>query len=947
MTTLNKYALLVFTALILLFSSCSVERKNPLSKAYHNTTAHYNGYFLGREKMNAVEKAVQDKMVYDYSQVLPLYPVLDSVTAKAAAADLEDVVKKASFPIQWHKNSKWIDECYLLIGKARFYQLDFNDAAKTFKFVNTSSPDKDTQHEALVWLMRTFLKLEEMDNAQSVSEYLRKERLNKANARELYLARAQYHRILGDTTAVIQNLALSIPNFEEKDAESRARFTLAQLYEATKQDKEAYQHYSAILKRNPPYDLGFFSRLNLGQVTELTNNQDMERIAGYYQRLLKDEKNKEYRDKIYYEMAQFEFRQKQYDQGLAYLKQSLKTPGALPNQRAYSYCLAGEVYFENLNKYDLAEAYYDSAVQVYPQQAQDFEVVQERRTILGEFVQNYTTIQTQDSLQRLAKLSEAERMALVQQLVQREDSVQQAFTAQQLQQQNTPQRRSSTLANRNGDAFATAANSTGVFYFDNPTAMASARSEFQRRWGNRPSQDFWRTRIRGEATQQTPIAQAEQTEPTDTVQVSPEARMQAQVQAYLQNIPLSTADLQRSEKQVEEALFNLGNIYSQKLKDPAKATKTFEELLRRFPNTEHAAETSYSLYLLYARNDEAQKQAYYTKIKQQYPSSIYARLVDDPAYMSKNALENLDAHILYDSAYTYYEAQDYQKATALLNKVASLYPLNDIPDKIAYLEAMLVARTQKPEMLRQQLLRFQNQYPNSTLLPKVNTLLASYTSLEERNQLRDQAPPKPAPMQQPTAALTPEEKVNQQLAASATSTPKPQPAAEKTTPNQPLPATAEVTPAQQPAETISEELPEAPSSETVAAEEPATIEDELAYQATPDSAYYFVMIYPTDAPAFKEVQPKYTKYNNTYFRAQNLQVESVAFAEGKTMLVMRAFTDLKVAQSFRIKQMTAQAPVGRIRGVEFTTFVISSANYQKFMQKKDVETYLAFFKNNY
>src|SRR5690606_24437321 len=113
-------------------------------------------------------------------------------------------------------------------------------------------------------------------------------------------------------------------------------------------------------------------------------------------------------------------------------------------------------------------------------------------------------------------------------------SVQQAFAAQQQQRQNAPQRRNNTLANRNGDAFATASNSTGVFYFDNPTAMASARSEFQRRWGNRPSQDFWRTRIRGEATQQAPIAQTDQTDAPDTAQVSPQARMQAQLQAYLQ-----------------------------------------------------------------------------------------------------------------------------------------------------------------------------------------------------------------------------------------------------------------------------------------------------------------------------------------------------------------------------------------------------------------------------
>src|SRR5690606_5548198 len=146
------------------------------------------------------------------------------------------------------------------------------------------------------------------------------------------------------------------------------RFSLARLYQDRGQNKEAYQQYSRILRRNPPYDLGFFSRLYLGQVSELDDIQDLNRMAGYYQKMLRDEKNTEYRDKIYYEMAVFERRQQHYDKALEHIGQSLKTTGSLPNQKAYTYLLAGEVYFEDLNKYNLAQAYYDSAVQVYPQQ---------------------------------------------------------------------------------------------------------------------------------------------------------------------------------------------------------------------------------------------------------------------------------------------------------------------------------------------------------------------------------------------------------------------------------------------------------------------------------------------------------------------------------------------------------------------------------------------------
>ena len=84
-----------------------------------------------------------------------------------------------------------------------------------------------------------------------------------------------------------------------------------------------------------------------------------------------------------------------------------------------------------------------------------------------------------------------------------------------------------------------------------------------------------------------------------------------------------------------------------------------------------------------------------------------------------------------------------------------------------------------------------------------------------------------------------------------------------------------------------------------------------------------------------------------FYRAEQLIVSEEPFTAGKTILVSQPISNFKLANSYNIRQKGPEAPVGRIRGVEFTTFVISSANYQKFMQEKDVEAYQTFFKNNY
>ncbi|WP_276498603.1 tetratricopeptide repeat protein [Pontibacter litorisediminis] len=947
---MNKKPLHIFFILAgLLLAACSAERNNPLSKTYHNTTARYNGYFLAKEKLRLLEEQLQEQALYDYSQVLPIFPPLDTAKATALAADLEDIKKKASFPIQYHQNSKWVDNSYVLIGKANFYELDFEEAVRTFKYVNANGKGKDERHEALVWLMRSFIELGEMENAQQVSEYLRKERLNRDNARELYLTRAQYHRLQGDTAQVIENLALSLPNFEEKDAESRARYTLGQLYQLTGQQKEANKQYSKVLRNNPPYDLGFFSRLNLGQVTELADNNDVQRIEGYYQKMLRDEKNKEYRDKIYYEMARFALRQQQHEEALEHLEQSLRTPGALPNQKAYSYVLAGEIYFEHLNKYELAAAYYDSAVQVYPQQAAQYEAVAERRDILADFAQQYTTIHTQDSLQRIAKMPEAERMVFLQQLAQRQEEERLAALAQeqeQAQRQEQSSRRNQVRNNRE-EAFGTS-NSGGVWYFDNPTAMATARAEFTRRWGDRPNQDFWRTRTRGDAgNQPAPVAQVPEnmiTKPAE--EVSPEARMQAQVDTYLQSLPLSTVALQQSERMVEEALFRLAVIYAQNLQAPDEAIATYEQLLQRFPHTSHAAETYYSLYLLYGRaGNQEQQQAYYNKIKQQFPNTTYARLLDDEGFMAKTAADNIKVHAIYDSAYAYYEAEEYKLAQEQLHTITAQYPFNDIQDKVMFLDAMVTARTEKPEVLRDKLNRFKKEHKGSPLVKQADKLLATYQELEQRNQLRADAPAPPKPKEK-APELTPEQKVSTEIAQATASAAKATPVV---LPPVGTAQTGDSTKKEQPvaAQDTAVQQVQAPSTAVASDTLLNPAADPMAYRAEADSAYYFVLIYPNGEKAFADIVQKYEKYNTMYYKKENLSLDTLDYGGGKTMLVARSFQDPKLANAYNVKQKAPQAPVGRIRGVDFITFVISSANYEKFIQKKDPEVYLTFFKDNY
>jgi tetratricopeptide (TPR) repeat protein len=732
---------------------CASERRSVVGHAYDNVVARDNGYFLAREKMRETEERLYKARQNDYNRVLPLFPTMDEAAAKAVTADMDEVVKKASLPIQYRSASDWTDDAYILIGKSRFYKMEYEDAAKTFKYVNSISKDADAKHEALIWLMRTFVATKELENAKAVSDILDKEEGRAANAKELFLTRADYYLKIGEPAKAIENLEKAIPLVEPKNERSRTRYILAQLYQEQGDDKKAYAELNQILKKNPPYELDFFAKLMLGQVSDLNNN-DKARLDKYFAKLLKDPKNKEYRDKIYYEMARLEYRQKRYPEALGLLQKSARAATSNQAQKSYTYLLAGRIYYENLQKYRLAAAYYDSTVQNLPKEAIGYAATAERAAILKDFATQYTIIETQDSLQALARLdTSALRTRLVAyadaELTARRKSAEVEAARQELaSRRQTATGPSSSRDLQTGlDPADFIEGSTGAkWYFDNPTALSTARADFIRKWGDRPLQDNWRF---VSVASSSPVAARNGGAPVNTVGAGstnvtagattalgkvaedPAAQQRALVAQYRQNIPLTSEQLKASNSQVEEALFALGGIYNQQLREPVPAAQTYEKLLERYAASKHLPETYYSLYLIYKEQNElAKAEAYAQRLRQEFPTSAYARLAADPEYLRRTSLVNAQVVVKVDSAFALYKEQEFKKSSAVLARTTKQFPESDLNDRIAYLRALIALRTQPPLVARATLEKFATDYASSPLATEARTLLGSYKKYE-------------------------------------------------------------------------------------------------------------------------------------------------------------------------------------------------------------------------
>jgi tetratricopeptide (TPR) repeat protein len=713
--------------------ACSSESTGPLSKAFHNTTAHYNSYFIGLERIKEVEESIWKALKPDYNHILKIYPPLDSTMAVTYKAELEDCIKKASIVIQYHKNSKWVDDSYNLIGQARMYGYDFPNAITTFKYVNTKGEDVNAKHWAIVNLMRTFIENGELANANEASDYLESEILNKNNLKHLYLTRAYYYQVIDDKDKMVRNLVLSDPLLSRNER-ARYYFIIGQVYQEIGFSSAAYEYYKKSISSNPKYELAFYAKLNIAQVTELGDSKDLKKVRKYFKKLVRDEKNIEFQDRIYYEWGKFELKQYHLDEAIEKFNLSVKNSVSDPRQKGVSYVSLGEIYYDSLKDYPKAEAYYDSAVSVLPKTYEHYITVKHRQEVLTNFITQINTINLQDSLLNLANTDSSTVMNMfITQATAELDAKELAAEVAEKQQRNQV----GSLANF------TEPTGVGVsnWYFSNTSAVGAGRTSFRQVWGSRILEDHWRRSVKQSVASNDENVLDEQddeaVEETKTELSRDQSIMYAANNMY-DNLPLSEEAKIKAHEALELAYYKLGKIYYFDLFEKENALVAFETLHENYPASEYTAETYYLLYLIYqdlGEPDKAKEIADYMHINMS--NSIYTKLIDNPKYeeLSSKASEVLTKE--YKGIYELYLNNELDSANQIINDLLLLYPDVSFSANLRLLRILIIGKTQPLADYQLALQSYIELYPDHELNSYAKELLeASSTYLSSLVKLK-------------------------------------------------------------------------------------------------------------------------------------------------------------------------------------------------------------------
>ena len=722
---------------LLLLSGCSTKKNTLTRRMYHNLTSHYNIYFNGDLAIKDGEKQLRTAVKDDYSKVLRVYNYGTQQNGMAMNSTMDRALEKTSICVQKHSMNfgnrervKWIDDAYLVMGKAHFYKHDYIPAKRTFDYVANEYNYNDIAHVANLWLIKTYIQTEEYPKAVAMIEQLLAKSAGlskppKELMRNIDFTIADYYVAVKDYNNAVKYLKNGILLNRDRDLRTRAMFILGQIYMLQGDADRATAQFKKVIKRNPEYEMVFESKMNMAKMGTANNATELYKMMN---KMLRDSNNEDYRDRIYYAMAELALREGDEPKALDYLRKSVSAFKDNKIQRAQSSLKAATIFFEK-NQYELAQAYYDTAVTSMERNQEGYDSISNISQTLNELVMYANVVRNQDSLLRVSAMDSVSRNALIDRII-----------AQVIEQEKIEKERreyeeqlalmGSTVGNEQKMPESTTNTTGGSWYFYNPTSVSKGMTEFTRKWGMRKNVDNWRI------SDQKSLASALKGD--DGGDDLPDGKIKKLDSLsgnftnhdrgyYLQDLPFSPEQKEVDDSLIADGLYHLGFIYMDRLSDLPRSIESYEELDRRYPNGKQELPTWYALYKMHKDLDhEEQSLVYKGKIFDKYPTSSYAEFINDPTYFEKLQEQEREASDFYSKTYEAFQEGQYYRVKMNTERAMKLYETDTaFMPRFAFLHAVAEGRLVSVDTMAFALYKLLGDYPRSSITPYARRVLES------------------------------------------------------------------------------------------------------------------------------------------------------------------------------------------------------------------------------
>ena len=923
-----------------------------------NTASHYNFYFNAKNKFDAIIERATDAQRDDFTKLLSFYGYSLDITSNEKS-EIDSILLKCTAGILLHDlRNIWVDNLYLLIGKAYLIRKDFDSAQMTFQFINYNfhSDRKETdkvyigsnnngsngsmnivtkekggivrkafstppsRNDALLWQARNYIETDQLVDASALLNLLKSDKDFPSRLNPFYAelqAYIFYKQEQWDSAAVYYEKALD--NATNRQDLARREYLLAQLLVKANNPKKASGYFNKVSNHTTNLLMAIHADLNEAQLLRGTDDKDIRATINDLLKMAHRDKYDAYRDLLYYSAAKLQLQLKDTAAATTtYLKSIDKTTPPKFEYYNKSYIQLSAIAFNQKN-YRKAASYIDS-VQLADESIQDLqEELEKRKFILHQVAKRTGLIEREDSLQKLAKLPEAELDALLKKLVKK------LRKEQGLKEEpavtNNPAVNKTGGTTTGNDLFTGSGTEKGDWYFYNAAAKARGFSEFKAKWGKRTNTDNWR---RKGAVNNNPGVGSDNLPADDNNSATGNGEIS--VEALKANIPFTEEQLQISNDTIASSLFVLGGLYKNALEDYQAAAETYEQLYQRFPADKNADETVFNLYYCWMKAGNKDKSDYYKSIlEKKYTASRYNTLLKK---FESGAIQSKDAGTKkYEEIYDLMLSGKFDQAFAEKKKADSVFGDNNWTPQLLYIEALYHIKQHNDSLAKDVLDKLTLLYPSSPLFAKAETMKEV---LSKRSEIENYLTNLQVTREVEEEVIVPEDVKNL-----------------TTTKEQ---KTAEAKPSLQKPTKTDKPIVTQPVKVEAKKDNAATKPAELikAYTFTPQTIHFVAMILENvDGIYVSESRNAFNRYNSNYHNNEDIQVSGIKIDDTTSINIFSQFTDALKATDYalELKDKTKQI-VPWLKGGKYSYIIISPENLELLKTRKNTGEYRRFLEQN-
>ena len=735
--------------------ACSTKKNTWATRSYHQTKTKYNIHFNGAIAFQEGQEAIDEANKDDFSSLISLYPVSNHEAAKAAASQMDRTIEKCRKCIKLHsiktrpkinydkkrsnpKYAAWLEQeefnnqlgnAWILLAQAEFHKGDFLGSISTFNYIiRHYSTDPDLVARCQLWIARAYAELDWLYEAEDVLQKVQVDNLSRKYASLYAAVSADVMMKAKRYQEAIPFIKIALPQEKRKGYRPRFQFALGQLYQMYGDKTSAQKAYEQVLKLQPSNEMDFSARLRLAQLSDSPKE-----AIKLLQKMAKLDKNKDLLDQIYGAIGDVYLVQNDTAKALENYEKAIEESTQNGLEKANVLITAGDIYYTQRD-YVKASPCYKEATQIMSADNDRYARIQHRSECLDELVVEHSMVVLQDSLQRLAKLSEAEQRVVVDTIIARliraekEEEEKAAQAAREAENGGGP--RSVNTSNMLGGG-----GNSGEWYFYNPNLLRSGKQTFRTQWGNRTLEDNWRRLSKAtsgsifdeedELYDEDLVSDSTATDSASIAQSTPLETDIHKPEYYLQQIPKTQADIDQSNELLARALYNMVYIYRDNVGDQALSDETFRDFCKRFPNHELLVDLYYMQYLTALKlNNQASAEQYRQKIIADFPNSKEAYIVSQPNYFTRLRQMAQEQDSLYETTYNAYCKNDFKSVKHSKRYAEENYPLTPLMPRFLFLNAIAVAKTEGQPAFVAELQDMVSRYPESELAAMAKDMLA-------------------------------------------------------------------------------------------------------------------------------------------------------------------------------------------------------------------------------